>query len=106
VLLAGGDAWVEATMTLAKSDARVRHALDIALSGGAWGGFIVATASIAVPIAANHGLVPAFVGRMMRDMSTDTDDSYSDSESDKANDASIYDAAPAPDFGPAKVDVS
>src|SRR5450759_2227117 len=71
VLLAGGDAWVEATMTLAKSDPRVRHALDVALTGGAWGGFIVATASIAIPIAANHGLVPAFVGKLMQNITTD-----------------------------------
>src|SRR5450759_2654419 len=71
VLLAGGDAWVEATITLAKSDARVRHALDVALTGGAWGGFIVATASIGVPIAANHGLVPAFVGKLMQNITTD-----------------------------------
>lgn len=102
VLLAGGDAWVEATMTLAKSDPRVRHALDIALTGGAWGGFIVASASIVVPIAANHGFVPEFVGRLMRDMNTED---VSDSESDKANDESIYDAAPAPDVGPAIVEV-
>src|SRR5450759_3653234 len=30
VLLAGGDAWVEATMTLAKSEPGFRHALDVA----------------------------------------------------------------------------
>src|SRR5665647_961315 len=47
IVLAGGDKWVEATMTLAKSDPRIRRALDLALTGGAWGGFIVATASIA-----------------------------------------------------------
>lgn len=110
VLLAGGDAWVEATMTLAKSDPRVRRALDMALSGGAWGGFIVATASIAVPIAANHGLVPAFVGRMMRDISTDTDDSDSDTSGgvgpDSASPFGGRDAAErVADYGPAKVDV-
>lgn len=97
IILEGGDAWVEATMTLAKSDPRVRHALDIALTGGAWGGFIVATASIAVPIAANHGLVPAFVGHMMQDMGTD-DSNLDESGGEPAPE-------PVPDFGPATVEV-
>lgn len=108
VVLAGGDAWVEATMTLAKSDPRVRHALDVALTGGAWGGFIVATASIAIPIAANHGLVPAVVGRMMQTMTTDNDDSETGGGvgPDSASPFGGYDdPGVASDFGPAKVEV-
>lgn len=102
VILAGGDAWVEATMTLAKSDPRVRHALDVALTGGAWGGFIVATASIAVPIAANHGLVPAFVGRMVKDMNAPTETAESAGDFTAPADMPEY---PDTAFGPAKVDV-
>ena len=104
IVLAGGDKWVEATMTLAKSDPRIRRALDLALTGGAWGGFIVATASIAIPIASNHGLVPAFVGRMAQDMNTDT------TETTMNPDAAMptpeeFQARQNGDFGPAKVDV-
>lgn len=108
VVLAGGDAWVEATMTLAKSDPRVRHALDVALTGGAWGGFIVATASIAIPIAANHGLVPAFVGNMMQSMSGDDSNLDESGGEVRPEDSSFEypDAAErVADFGPAKVEV-
>jgi len=65
VIIKGGEAWVDSLMVLAKSDARVRRVLETAMTGGAWGGFIISTASIAVPIAANHGLVPQFVANLV-----------------------------------------
>jgi len=50
-------AWCE----LARTDVRVYNALRKICVGGAWGGVIIATASIVVPIAANHDLIPPFV---------------------------------------------
>lgn len=50
----------EAYTDLAKQNPKVRKALEAMMSGGAWGGAIVATASVLIPIAGHHGLIPAF----------------------------------------------
>lgn len=56
-----GHAWAE----LAREDKRVKAALDKMLTGSAWGGVVMATGTVAMGIAANHGVfdnIPMFGG--------------------------------------------
>jgi hypothetical protein len=66
-------AWCE----LARTDVRVYNALRKICVGGAWGGVIIATASIVVPIAANHELVPPFVASIFGGMQAETEEESS-----------------------------
>lgn len=56
----------EAWANLAKESPAVKRVLENLLKGGAWGGAIAATLSIAIPVAAHHGApMPDFVTPMV-----------------------------------------
>lgn len=57
-IVAGAPQLAEALDELAKQDAAVHRALQRILTGSSWGGVVIAAMSIAVPIAANHQLIP------------------------------------------------
>lgn len=61
-ILAGEDSpgrqWAAAWANLAKESPAVRNALTRMMTGGAWGGVIVSTIMVAMPIAAHHGALP------------------------------------------------
>lgn len=61
VIVSNADAYSHAWCELARTDKRVYSALRKLCVGGAWGGVVIATAAIVVPIAGNHGLLPAGV---------------------------------------------
>lgn len=61
VIVQGSENFAKAWCELARTDVRVYNALRKICVGGAWGGVIIATAAIVVPIAANHEIVPPFV---------------------------------------------
>jgi hypothetical protein len=51
-------AMAEAWYELAKQNAGVRRILDRLVEGSAWGGVILSTMAVAVPLAQHHGLIP------------------------------------------------
>jgi hypothetical protein len=53
-------------MELAKTNREVANALKAMCVGGAWTGVIVASSMIALPIAANHRLLPGTLGIMFQ----------------------------------------
>lgn len=57
-ILNGSERLATSLAQVADTNPKVRKALEAAVSGGAWGGVIVAAVTIAVPILVNHGLVP------------------------------------------------
>lgn len=63
-ILAGAENLAGALDNLAQENDAVKRALEAALTGSAWGGVIIATAAIALPIMANHGMVPEQLGAM------------------------------------------
>lgn len=58
-IMEGSERLADALYQLAKENAAVRRALVAALAGSAWGAVGAALMPIVVPIAANHGMVPA-----------------------------------------------
>jgi hypothetical protein len=64
IIVSQASSFSQAWCDLARTDVRVYNALRKICQGGAWGGVIIATAGIVVPIAANHELVPAFAGAL------------------------------------------
>lgn len=64
IIVQQSDSFSHAWCELAKTDTRVYNALRKLCVGGAWGGVVIASASIVMPIAANHGLVPPVVGAL------------------------------------------
>lgn len=46
-------------MALAEENPKVRRALEAMLETNAWGGALIATAAVAIPIMGNHGYIPA-----------------------------------------------
>lgn len=61
VIIAHAEAVAEATATLADENVHVAKAIDSMSVGGAWGGFMLALASMIIPILVHHNLVPAFL---------------------------------------------
>lgn len=59
VIAAGAPQLAEAWAALAKENANVKRVLDKMMQGGAWGGVVVSTAAVVIPIAGHHGLLPA-----------------------------------------------
>lgn len=57
-IVAGAPQLAEALDELARQDAAVHKALQRILTGSSWGGVAIAAMSIAVPIAANHQMIP------------------------------------------------
>jgi hypothetical protein len=76
VILGRGEPLVDSLMELAKTDKRVANALKAMCVGGAWTGVIIASSMIALPIAANHNLLPGNLGIMFK--SDDTGKSMAD----------------------------
>ena len=64
VILSRGEPLVDSLLELAKTDKRVAHALRVMCVGGAWTGVIVSASAIALPIAANHGLLPVSISAL------------------------------------------
>jgi hypothetical protein len=62
VILTKGEPLVDSLMELAKTNREVANALKAMCIGGAWTGVIVASSMIALPIAANHHLLPGNLG--------------------------------------------
>lgn len=58
VIAQGAPRLAEAWGTLARESPAVKRVLDRMLEGGAWGGVIVSTLMIAIPVADHHGLYP------------------------------------------------
>jgi hypothetical protein len=58
-ILAGAPALASALDDLAKENPRVRKVLEGMLATGAWSGVAIAAANIALPILANHDMMPA-----------------------------------------------
>jgi len=85
VIVQQSDSFSHAWCELAKTDTRVYNALRKLCVGGAWGGVVIASAGIAMPIAANHGLIPAFVASMFASGSEEESDDYplTDSETEE-----------------------
>lgn len=59
VVSAQAEPFAEAWTELAKTNKDVHKALTMMTTGGVWGGVVAVSASIAIPIMANHGLIPA-----------------------------------------------
>ncbi len=72
VIVQQSEAFSHAWCELAKTDTRVYNALRKLCVGGAWGGVVIASASIVMPIAANHGFVPEIVGNLFAAATEDT----------------------------------
>jgi hypothetical protein len=78
IIVQGSENFAKSWCELARTDVRVYNALRKICVGGAWGGVIIATASIVVPIAANHELVPPFVASVFGSaMQVETDEESS-----------------------------
>jgi hypothetical protein len=61
VFLAGSDKLAKSLADVAVVNESVRRVLEAALTGGIYGALAMAVSAIALPIAANHGLVPESV---------------------------------------------
>lgn len=57
-IVAGAPELAKAMDALAKQDPAVQRALERLVAGSTWGQVITAAASVAMPIAANHGALP------------------------------------------------
>lgn len=66
VILKRGPKLAEALNELAKEDEKIREALEKLLTVSTWGAVVTASASIAVPIAANHRLLPSGAAAIMQ----------------------------------------
>lgn len=58
IIARGAPGMAEAWSALARDNAGVRRVLEQLLSGGAWGGVIVSTLAVALPVAAHHTSLP------------------------------------------------
>jgi hypothetical protein len=58
VILQRGPYLTDALIELAKRDPNVKRALSALVTGSAWGGVILASGNILLPIAAFHGMIP------------------------------------------------
>lgn len=65
IVLAGADDLARALVSVAESNASVRKILEALVNASAWGAVATAVVAVALPIAANHGLVPAWGARMI-----------------------------------------
>jgi len=63
-VITGAPALADSLAKLADENPNMKRALEGAMQASAWGGVMVAAASIAIPIAANHGALPPQVGAM------------------------------------------
>lgn len=57
-IVAGAPKLAEALAKAADENPRVRDGLERMMAAGVWSGVVTAVAAIAIPIAANHGLLP------------------------------------------------
>ncbi len=64
-IMQGSERLAGSLETLAKENPAIRKALEKMLKGSAWGGVVLASASIALPIAVNHGLIPQELAGIM-----------------------------------------
>jgi len=71
VIVTQAEGTAQAWVALAKADKRVLAALRKVVVGNAWGGVIFAHLAIAVPIAANHNLLPAAAGAALSMLTPD-----------------------------------
>lgn len=79
IIVQQSDSFSHAWCELAKTDTRVYNALRKLCVGGAWGGVVIASAGIVMPIAANHGFVPSVVGNLFAS-GLETEDTRTDEE--------------------------
>lgn len=68
VILQNADTTAQAWAQLARTDKRIANVLDKLISTTAYSGVILATIKMAVPILANHGVVPPELGAMFGPM--------------------------------------
>jgi len=65
VIVEGAEDLVDAWVNLAETNPKVMRSLQLMCAGSAWSAAMMATASIGIPIAANHGLIPEFLAHMV-----------------------------------------
>lgn len=68
VILQNADTTAQAWAQLARTDKRIASMLDKLISTTAYSGVILATIRMAVPILANHGVIPPELGQMFGPM--------------------------------------
>lgn len=66
VIVGGADRLASSLVDVAETNPKVRKALEAFVKGNAWAGVAVAAAAIAVPILANHGMLPPSVTAAMQ----------------------------------------
>lgn len=64
-IINGSENFVARTIELAEADPKFRKGVENALKGNAYAGWVVSIAAIAVPILANHKMLPAKMMAMM-----------------------------------------
>jgi len=84
IIVQKSDAFVKAWCELARTDKRVYNALRKLCVGGAWGGVIMASCSIVIPVAANHGLLPPMAAAVFGGL-PDVESDNLDDESESVN---------------------